>query len=72
MVLSKELSVAQSRVSDVGVIWSASDPASKTAETSDRRSAKRETSLAARGGIMFFRMTDPVTKIAGILRLVNP
>jgi hypothetical protein len=28
--------------------------------------------LAARGGIMFFRMTEPVTKVAGILRLVNP
>ena len=28
--------------------------------------------LAARGGIRFFRMTEPVTKIAAIPRLVNP
>jgi hypothetical protein len=49
---------------------------STTIRCSSRQSIKelvaRARSLAARGGIMLFRMTDPVTKIAGILRLVNP
>ena len=32
---------------------------------------RRGTSLSARGGIRFFRMTEPVTKIAAIPRLVD-
>ena len=37
-----------------------------------REERKLEKQLAARGGIKFFRMTEPVTKIATIPRLVNP